>query len=569
MYPARNLSETWIKASITGTLWAASEIVLGSFLHNLRIPFSGNLLTAIGIIILISVSYTWKEKGLFWRAGVICALMKTLSPSAVIFGPMIAIFSEAFLLEASVRILGKGFAGYLLGGMLAMSWNLFQRIMNFIIFYGTNIVDLYADLLRLAQKQLGIRFDIVWLPILILLVAYCIFGIIAVLIGMKVGRKILEQEPVQTGLSPESEKAAPASSKTGNFSYSLTWLFTDILMMAGSLVLLNFLSWIYWAPAITAVTVIWAARYKRALRQLSKPGFWIFFVLITMATSFIFVRAEPGSNALAQGFLNGLQMNFRAVVIILGFSVLGTELYNPSVKNFFLKTSFKQLPLALELSFESLPSMISRIPEFKTVVRNPVSVFSGMICQAEARLSEIRKNDNAKIILLTGSAAEGKTTFLIKLVEMLKKKGIEPGGILSPRVMEGETTVGYDVINIATGEREKFLRRSETEDLEKIGRFSIFPQGLNAGREALNNLPAKNQRVIIIDEAGKLEIDDGGWAADISNLIKIPNCLILLSVRDKFADAVIQKWGLEVCYRVTLSGLDPNTITDLILQRLY
>ena len=86
-------------ASIIGTIWAASEIVLGSFLHNLKVPFSGNILTAIGIIILISVSYIWKEKGLFWRAGLICAIMKTMSPSAVIFGPMIAIFSEAMLLE--------------------------------------------------------------------------------------------------------------------------------------------------------------------------------------------------------------------------------------------------------------------------------------------------------------------------------------------------------------------------------------------------------------------------------------------------------------------------------------
>jgi len=88
------LNEKWIKASIAGTIWAASEIVLGSFLHNLKVPFSGNILTAIGLIILISISYIWTERGLFWRAGVICALMKAMSPSAVIFGPMIAIFTE-------------------------------------------------------------------------------------------------------------------------------------------------------------------------------------------------------------------------------------------------------------------------------------------------------------------------------------------------------------------------------------------------------------------------------------------------------------------------------------------
>ncbi|MFZ4465222.1 MAG: hypothetical protein ACOYN5_15350, partial [Bacteroidales bacterium] len=131
-----NLSEKWIKASIAGAIWAASEIVLGSFLHNLKIPFSSNILTAIGIIILVSISYIWNEKGLFWRAGLICALMKTMSPSAVIFGPMIAIFAQSVLLETAIRLLGHNLIGYFLGAMLAMSWNFFQKIINYIIFYG-------------------------------------------------------------------------------------------------------------------------------------------------------------------------------------------------------------------------------------------------------------------------------------------------------------------------------------------------------------------------------------------------------------------------------------------------
>ena len=163
------LSEKWIKASITGTIWAASEIVLGSFLHNLRVPFSGNILTAIGIVILISVSYIWRDRGLFWRAGLICALMKTMSPSAIIFGPMIAIFAESLLLELSVRIFGRTLAGYLLGSMLAMSWNLFQKIANYIISYGSNIVEVYNSLLKFAQRQLNIQTDIVWLPVIFLL----------------------------------------------------------------------------------------------------------------------------------------------------------------------------------------------------------------------------------------------------------------------------------------------------------------------------------------------------------------------------------------------------------------
>ncbi|HPX54874.1 MAG TPA: hypothetical protein PLO80_11420, partial [Bacteroidales bacterium] len=149
----RRLSEKWIKASIIGTIWAASEIVLGSFLHNLRVPFSSNFLTGIGIIIMISTSYKWKERGLFWRAGLICALMKTMSPSAVIFGPMVAIFSQSVMLELFTRVFGRNAVGYLTGAIFAMTWNLFQKIMNFIIYYGFNIANIYADLLKYAERQ--------------------------------------------------------------------------------------------------------------------------------------------------------------------------------------------------------------------------------------------------------------------------------------------------------------------------------------------------------------------------------------------------------------------------------
>src|SRR5665811_1122191 len=110
--------------------------------------------------------------------------MKTMSPSAVIFGPMIAIFSESLLLELFVRVFGRTYAGYITGAMLAMTWNLFQKIANYIIFYGSNIIDVYANLLKLAQKQLNIQSDIVWLPIFLLLVVYSLFGLFAAIIGI-------------------------------------------------------------------------------------------------------------------------------------------------------------------------------------------------------------------------------------------------------------------------------------------------------------------------------------------------------------------------------------------------
>ena len=560
--------DIWIKASIVGTIWAASEIVLGSFLHNLKVPFSGNVLTAIGIIILISVSYIWTEKGLFWRAGLICALMKTMSPSAVIFGPMIAIFSEAVLLEISVRIFGKTLAGYILGAMLAMSWNLFQKIMNFIIFYGFNIVELYKGLVKFAQKQFDIHFDILWLPVIVLLILYCLFGLVSAIIGVKVGRKIIQQ-PAEYKPENTLDRVADNDGRIKpEFNYSLTWLVADILSVVISLVLLNNTRWIYWTLFIAGVVTIWAFRYQRALRQLSKPKFWVFFVIITMITAFIFSKVQSTAGSLEQGLMIGIQMNFRAVIIIVGFSVLGTELYNPRIREYFLRTYFKQLPMALELSFESLPLMIANIPEFKVILKNPVSVIYQIIAQAEYRLAEIKNKLPQKVFIISGSVGQGKTTCLINIIQTLKANNISVGGIYSPRILENDITIGYDVVDITNNKREEYLRIYGGENPDKIGKFSILKQGIALGHRALASAGNINSNVVIIDEVGALELDGKGWADDLTKLLNVSDSHILLCVRDSFIEQIIRKWNISECKIFYVSENDCDSISKFIIQNI-
>ncbi len=559
-----DISEKWIKASIIGTIWAASEIVLGSFLHNLRIPFSSNVLTAIGIIILISTSYKWTEKGLFWRAGLICALMKTMSPSAVIFGPMVAILSQAFLLEFFTRVLGRNILGFVVGAMFAMTWNLFHKIMNFIIYYGFNIVNVYADLLKYAQKQLHTNVDLVWSPILVLALIYCSLGIVAAIIGIKVGRKLLEQ-PAENKLINTKSYNSFFNSNRQSFNYSILWLFVDIAFIITAFILLNMASWVVWSVAITAIAIIWVIRYKRALRQLSRPRFWIYFVIITMVTAFVVNKIQ--SQDFINGLIIGIQMNFRALLVILGFSVLGTELYNPRIREFFLKTYFKQLPLALELSFESLPLMIATVPEFKVIIRNPVSVIYMVISQIEYRLNEVRNKLSGKVYIIAGSIGEGKTTQVRKIVETLQAKNIPVSGVYSPRIMKNGITIGYDVVDVESDRRETLLRITEREDLVKIGKYSIFPQGLKMGIITLTKSKESKSRVVVVDEIGKLELDNQGWSAGVSELVN-SSAILVFAVRDTFSDLIVKKWDLKDHSIFKVSDNPYQDVSELIVKQI-
>jgi len=320
-------------------------------------------------------------------------------------------------------------------------------------------------------------------------------------------------------------------------------------VLTGSLFLLSLTEWYIWAPWVLFISIVWSSRYKRALRQLSKPGFWLFFVVITLLTAFVFTDTGDGESLLVKGLLTGIQMNFRAVVMILGFSVIGTELYNPEVRNFFMRTSIRSLPLAVELSVESLPDFIASIPDFRTLVKDPVSIFRSVLSHAEYRLDELKRRGDfiQSVFIITGSVGEGKTAFVKNLINEFGQNGIEADGIITERIIENDITTGYDLVEISGGKRTRFLRQEGDCGPDRIGRFTICSEGLNAGNEKFRHVSEKQGVVIIIDEVGLLELEGKGWADFVTAILNNKKNHLLITVRTSYLDVVINKWNPKNC----------------------
>jgi nucleoside-triphosphatase THEP1 len=538
------LSEVWLKASILGANWAASEIILGSFLHNLNIPFKGNILTAIGLILMISVAYKWKDKGLFWRSGLICAVMKTISPSAVIFGPMVAIIIESLLLEISVRIIGRNIAGFFLGSALAMSWVLVQKIINYILFYGFNIVEIYADLLKFAEHQLNIKFNIFWLPILVLLGVYILFGLFAALTGVKIARGIENNQEIASNYIPKNTFEL-RSNKEVNFPYSVSWLILSFAGLICAVILISYGPVYVWMLMSAGLVTVWVLRYKRAMRQLLRPKFWIFFIATTALSAMLISSFNGGENSWLDGLMVGVQMNFRAAVVIVGFSALGTELYNPKIRNYLAKSAFKQLPAALELAFESLPFIISNLPDARTFLKKPVAVIMLLIRHTENRFSELKDQQQASVFIIAGNVSEGKTSFVVELCRKLKNKTISLGGFYAPRIMQNGQTIGYDLVLIETGEKYNFLRIKKNEVAESIGKFEINTETLKLGKRILSPDNIQGKNVVIIDEIGSLELNDRGWKDSLEELLTTPNLCLILTARRNLVNLIVEKFDIR------------------------
>ncbi len=562
MNKERELNDVWLKSSVVGSIWAASEIILGSFLHNLSVPFKGSILTAIGLILMISFSRIWKDKGLFWRSGLICALMKTISPSAVIFGPMIAIFMESILLEISVRLLGRNIAGFILGSIFAMSWVFLQKIINFIIYYGFNIVEIYSNILKFSEKQFNIQFNTYWLPILVLLGIYVIFGLFSAIIGISIARGTGKSyENINTTNGKEISNFNNKNKE--GFNYSIAWLIISSILIVCSIVLINKSKIYIWIPLSVSIITIWVIRYKRSMRQLSRPGFWIFFIVITAISALLISSFNGGEDSLMKGIVTGLEMNFRAAILITGFAVLGTELYNPKIRERMSKSSFHQVALALELGFESLPVIISILPDAKTFIRKPHQVVNHLINHAEKRFLEL-KEKHAKVIVITGDVSEGKTSFIIELIQRLKENGYDTGGIYTKKNIENGETSGYDLISVSSGKRKDFLSLGRKEDSEGIGRYRINEESLKWARNIILNEKNEFSKIIIIDEVGKLEINGGGWRNNIETLLTYKEKILIMTVRRDYLNEVIKSFGIK-----NYSVYEPNELSfDLIIKRI-
>ena len=144
----------WQVATIIGSVWGAFEVVAGSLLHNLAIPMAaGTILSAMGVMIMVTGARVFGGKGIFWRSALVCAALKTVSPSPVILTPMIGITLEGVVLEAGVVMLGNNLAGYLLGGGLAVLSILGFKLVRLIMIYGTDLVEAYKSVFKIGRAH--------------------------------------------------------------------------------------------------------------------------------------------------------------------------------------------------------------------------------------------------------------------------------------------------------------------------------------------------------------------------------------------------------------------------------
>ena len=546
------LSQIWLKASVVGSVWASIEIILGSFLHNLKIPLSGMVLSFISVWLLISFLQVWKENGLILRAGIICALMKSISPSALIFGPMIGIFTEALLIEIFIFTFGKNLVGYLIGGAFAVLATLLHKLISLLILYGFDFIKILSDLYFFVVKQIDLEHLSPTFLIVLIILIYIITGMAGAIAGYITGLKYLKSK----GLSDFRHEVVlnsinQLSGHTTDQSYSLIFLLINLFSIAAILFLINTTYII--AAVISFIIYIGFCilKYKNSLKRLKKISFWISFVIITFAAAFLWNGFSHGAFFSVDGFIIGLKMNARAIIVVIGFASLSVELRNPVIKSVLYHRGFASLYQSLNLAFSALPFLLSNLskPENSKKVISGIS-FHRLLSQAEILFHIFEKEHLLKpqVVIITGDIHQGKTTFVQKIVTDFGKQKIRIAGFLSIGVDKDGTRTGFNLTDIGSSRQIELCSDKKEDKRLKLSRFYFSPEALVLGNEILNPDNLSDEKLIVIDEIGPLELNDQGWSRAIESLTRSTTIPQLWVVRRSLVQKIARRWNIGNAY---------------------
>ena len=130
-----------------------------------------------------------------------------------------------------------------------------------------------------------------------------------------------------------------------------------------------------------------------------------------------------------------------------------------------------------------------------------------------------------KNFLVTGRPGIGKTTCIIRTVELLTSRGVSVGGMITYEVREKGERIGFNVRDVYTG-KEGVLARVGLAQGPRISKYTVNLQDLETvGVQAIHNA-MKHTQVIVIDEIGPMELLSKNFLKAVQEALDSPKPVI-------------------------------------------
>lgn len=171
-----------------------------------------------------------------------------------------------------------------------------------------------------------------------------------------------------------------------------------------------------------------------------------------------------------------------------------------------------------------------------------------------------------RLLFITGSPSIGKTSTLLKTIEVLKARGYSVGGMASHEVRTQGGRVGFGILDLSTG-RKGWLAHVNQECGPRVGKYRVNLEDLDSiGAEAITQA-VKNVDVVAIDEIGPMELYSEPFIEAVKEAVesgKLVVGTIHWKARDKLIEEIRAREDAEI-YTVTYENR--GNLHEIVIER--
>lgn len=124
-----------------------------------------------------------------------------------------------------------------------------------------------------------------------------------------------------------------------------------------------------------------------------------------------------------------------------------------------------------------------------------------------------------RIILVTGPPGIGKTSILRRTVKELNKRNYAVGGMVCREVREGGLRVGFEVMDLSTGQRG-WLAHTSQSDGPAVGRYHVNLTDLSVVGAGSIIDAVHNADILAIDEIGPMELLSSAFSSALLQAVE-------------------------------------------------
>lgn len=171
-----------------------------------------------------------------------------------------------------------------------------------------------------------------------------------------------------------------------------------------------------------------------------------------------------------------------------------------------------------------------------------------------------------RLLFITGSPGTGKTSVLLKTIEVLKARGYSVGGMVSREVRTCGARVGFEILDLSSG-RRGWLAHVNQKHGPWVGKYRVNLKDLESiGAEAIANAVG-NADVVAIDEIGPMELHSEHFREAVKNAAesgKLVIGTIHWKARDRLIEEVRAREDAEI-YKVTYENR--GSLHEIIVEK--